>query len=88
MRVTRKLASKLLHQACRENRATPGASRIGPLIAPMARKAGRFRFQLIIKSNQRALLHREVHQLINWMERSREARKTRWSVDIDPQDMS
>jgi primosomal protein N' (replication factor Y) len=82
------LVSKLLQQACRENPVTPGTSRIGPLIAPMARKAGRFRYQLIIKSDQRALLHREAHQLVNWLNTSREARKIRWSVDIDPQDMS
>ncbi|MBL4712511.1 MAG: primosomal protein N' [Gammaproteobacteria bacterium] len=58
----------------------------GPLPAPMERRAGRYRFQLMLQSKQRKTLH----QLINWwvpqLQQLTMARKVRWSIDVDPYD--
>jgi primosomal protein N' (replication factor Y) len=82
------LPADVLRQLCRETPPVSGVTRIGPLVAPMARKAGRFRYQLVLKSVQRAALHADIKALINWLAGDKQARKTRWSIDIDPQDMS
>lgn len=60
---------------------------LGPLPSPLAKKAGRFRFQLLFVSTQRQQLQQLLKQLIPQLESLRSGRKVRWSVDIDPQDM-
>ena len=57
---------------------------LGPVDAPMARRAGRYRAQLLLQSTDRAALHRLLAQLRPELEDSPEARKVRWSVDVDP----
>ena len=59
---------------------------IGPLPAPMERRAGRWRYQLILESVQRAPLHQFIQQILPLLESDKAARRVRWSVDIDPQD--
>lgn len=60
---------------------------LGPLPAPMARRAGWFRSQLLLHSEDRRALHQRVERCIELAERSRLGKKLRWSVDIDPVDM-
>lgn len=60
---------------------------LGPAPAPMERRQGRYHMQLILHANKRAPLHRLVAQLLQWLESSPEARRVRWSVDIDPDDL-
>ncbi len=67
--------------------ANNGAQIFGPLPAPMARRAGRFRAQLLIRSEQRGDLHRCCQQLIASAEQHPLARRLRWSLDIDPIEM-
>ena len=59
----------------------------GPLPAPMERRAGRYRAQLMFQSSQRRALHQLLDKLIPQFEGSKLARKVRWSIDVDPQDM-
>lgn len=59
----------------------------GPLPAPMARRAGYFRAQLLIHASQRKDLHRSLLQLCNYADQHKLAKKMRWSVDVDPIDM-
>lgn len=59
----------------------------GPLPAPMERRAGRYRAQLMLQSSQRQPLHQLLNRLIPQLEASKQARKVRWSIDVDPQDM-
>lgn len=57
---------------------------LGPVDAPMARKAGRYRAQLLLQSTDRAKLHRILRVLRPLLEQHRAARKVRWSIDVDP----
>jgi primosomal protein N' (replication factor Y) len=59
----------------------------GPVPATMERRAGRFRAQLLLQSNDRGGLQALLGTLVRQLEQSREARKVRWSVDVDPADM-
>ena len=61
---------------------------LGPMPAPMPRKAGRFRFQLLLHSAQRKALHQWLRERRAQLERLPQARKARWSLDIDPQDFT
>jgi primosomal protein N' (replication factor Y) len=59
----------------------------GPVPAPMERRAGRFRAHLLVQAPSRSELQRLLKQ---WLPRVRElksARRVRWSVDVDPQEM-
>ncbi len=57
---------------------------LGPVDAPMARKAGRFRAQLLLQSSSRATLHELLNKLRPELESHRDSRKVRWSIDVDP----
>ena len=57
---------------------------LGPVNAPMARKAGRYRAQLLIQSGDRKSLHAVLAMLRPALEAEPTARKVRWSIDVDP----
>jgi primosomal protein N' (replication factor Y) len=79
-------AHRLLEVARQHIAANPSeALRIlGPVDAPMARKAGRYRAQLLLQSADRATLHRVLRDLRPLLENDPSARKVRWSIDVDP----
>jgi len=58
-----------------------------PLTAPMEKRAGRFRAQLLLKSTTRQALHHCLSAWLPLIEELPEARKVRWSLDVDPMDM-
>jgi len=70
------------------DRFPPGRSQLwGPLPALMEKVAGRYRCYLLAQAASRAELHR---QLDGWMEQLPQvpgARKVRWAIDVDPQEM-
>lgn len=57
---------------------------LGPVSAPMERKAGRYRAQLLLQSHDRPGLHAVLAHLRSSLEGSAEARRVRWSIDVDP----
>jgi primosomal protein N' (replication factor Y) len=57
---------------------------LGPVDAPMARKAGRYRAQLLLQSSHRQSLHRVLASLRPLLEEQPIGRKVRWSIDVDP----
>lgn len=59
----------------------------GPMPAPMARKAGMHRWHLLLKSAERKPLHLALARVVAWLEAEPEARRVRWSIDIDPQEL-
>lgn len=59
----------------------------GPAPAPLERRAGRFRLQLMLVAAKRAPLHRALEQWMAVQQDWAERRGVRWSLDIDPQDM-
>ncbi|TXH77737.1 MAG: primosomal protein N' [Lysobacteraceae bacterium] len=59
----------------------------GPVPAPMQRRAGWHRAQLLLSSPQRRALHSALERILPEIHALPEARKTRWSLDIDPTDL-
>lgn len=62
-------------------------SLLGPVEAPMLKRQGEYRYQLLIQSSQRAPLHHLLHHATAFLEKSPLAKKVRWSLDIDPLEM-
>ncbi|HEV2333029.1 MAG TPA: primosomal protein N' [Gammaproteobacteria bacterium] len=62
----------------------PEASLLGPAPAPMERRAGRYRAHLLLQSSQRAPLQRLLAAALPEIGGLKQARRVRWSVDIDP----
>ena len=65
----------------------PQVEILGPVPAPMEKRAGRYRSQLLLQSSQRRLLHQLLTPLIPELETIKLGRKVRWSVDVDPMTM-
>lgn len=60
---------------------------LGPVPAPMERRAGRYRAQLLLRAARRSELHAGLR---DWSERIGElpqATRVRWSLDVDPGDL-
>jgi len=57
------------------------------LNAPMEKRAGRYRAQLLLKSTTRPALHNCLSAWLPLIEELPDARKVRWSLDVDPMDM-
>ncbi|MCR6687765.1 primosomal protein N' [Pseudoxanthomonas sp.] len=76
--------------ALREAGRGPEAQRIellGPLTAPMARRAGLYRMQLLLSAPARPALHALLDAALPAIHALPEARRTRWSLDVDPMDL-
>jgi primosomal protein N' (replication factor Y) len=58
----------------------------GPVAAPMERRAGRYRAQLLIQTPERAELQQLLKLWIPQLETLENVRKVRWSIDVDPID--
>lgn len=56
----------------------------GPLPAPMEKRAGRYRAQLILLAAQRAALQSLLRHTILRIENIKAGRRVRWSIDVDP----
>ncbi len=65
---------------------TPEIQLWGPVPAPMARRAGWYRAQLLLQSAQRDVLHLLLSQWLPHFAKLA-GRKVRWSLDIDPQEL-
>jgi primosomal protein N' (replication factor Y) (superfamily II helicase) len=59
----------------------------GPMPAPMPKRAGMYRAQLLLSSSQRRALHAALDTVLPTVYALPEARKVRWSLDVDPQDL-
>lgn len=66
---------------------TQGLTLLGPAPAPLEKRAGRFRFQILLLCSQRSLLHQQLANLMPSLEKSPLARRCRWHIDVDPQSM-
>lgn len=61
---------------------------LGPVPAPMERRQNRYHLHVMLAADKRSQLHPAVSWLAQWLEANREARKVRWSIDIDPQTLA
>ena len=59
----------------------------GPLPAPMPRRAGYQRAQLLVSAGERRLLHAALDAALPAIHAAPEARRVRWSLDVDPVDL-
>ena len=60
---------------------------LGPLPAPIEKRVGRFRWQLLLSASKRSALHQLLKRCLPEIENLKSSRKVRWSIDIDPVDM-
>ena len=60
---------------------------LGAIPAPMARRAGQYRFQLLFQHTNRSALHHLLKQLVPEILTLKLAAKVRWSLDVDPVDL-
>lgn len=58
----------------------------GPVPAPMEKRAGRYRTQLMLQSANRKTLHQLLRQWLPQLQQLKSAKQVRWSIDIDPYD--
>jgi primosomal protein N' (replication factor Y) len=59
----------------------------GPLPAPMPRRAGFVRSQLLVSAPQRRALHAALDAVLPALRDGAEGKRLRWSVDVDPIDL-
>ena len=87
--VSRSAPEAFLNQALAEAETllTKGVQLFGPLPAPMEKRAGRYRAQLLLQSPRRAELQRLLQAWVPLLEKLKLARKVRWSLDVDPMEM-
>ena len=62
----------------------PRVERLGPYPAPMERRAGRYRAQVMLQADARGPLQNLLTQWLPALGNLRTARRVRWSVDVDP----
>ncbi|MBM4208175.1 MAG: primosomal protein N' [Gammaproteobacteria bacterium] len=60
---------------------------LGPVPAPMEKRAGAFRYQLLLQSAKRSDLQNVLGMLIPQLETINGVKKIHWSVDVDPADL-
>jgi len=77
---------KFLREICTV--AYEGCELAGPLPAIMEKRGGKYRFHLIVQSKSRKDLHRAIYQMLQFIPNNEWQTKVRWSVDIDPIDLS
>jgi len=53
----------------------------------MERRAGNYRAHLLVQANRRSDLQRLLGQWLPKVRELKSARRVRWSVDVDPQEM-
>ncbi len=73
--------------ALAESLGSHGVMLLGPVPAPMERRAGRHRAQLLLQAQSRAALQRLLSAWAPALEGLKEGRKVRWSLDVDPVEM-
>ncbi len=74
-------------RAAVEARVPAEVSLIGPLPAPMQRRAGLFRSQLLVQARTRGAIQQAARQLVSFAGQARPRHGLNWSIDVDPQDL-
>ena len=60
---------------------------LGPVSAPMARRAGHYRYQLLFQNNRRKDLQLFLDELVPKLAVLKQAQKVQWTLDVDPVDL-
>jgi primosomal protein N' (replication factor Y) len=67
--------------------AREGVHANGPMPAPMPRRAGKARGQLLLEAARRGPLHAALRDWLPALRALKSARRVRWSLDVDPIDL-
>lgn len=79
---------QLLQLMAQQCRAVSHVQCFGPMLAPMERKAGKWRHHLHLFASQRGPLRHAVALIHQQLPKLPLARKVRWHVDFDPLDLT
>ena len=83
-------ALQFLRKAKHDMEQTEGVTVMDAIPAPMERRAGKYRAQLLLCAQQRSKLNFILANWLNHLNYNQEAKKlsnqVRWSLDVDPQD--
>lgn len=60
---------------------------LGPIPAPMEKRQGFYRAQLLLQASTRQILQAQLHSVISSIESMKISRRVRWSIDVDPLEM-
>ena len=63
-----------------------GCEIMGPMPSAMIKRAGRYRFQIMLSSRQRGLLHVMLEKALQILNHTRRTGGVRWTIDVDPVD--
>jgi primosomal protein N' (replication factor Y) len=80
------LCKQIIEQITTENKIASRFFVLGPIPASMERRAGKYRFQLLLQADHRTLISNTLSQALPQLDKLPEGRKVRWSIDIDPID--
>ncbi len=61
---------------------------LGPTPAPLAKRAGKFRWQLLLQTQTRSTMQKLLTSAKPAIDLLPNSKKVRWSIDIEPQDLS
>lgn len=67
---------------------SPGVTILGPVAAPLERRAGRYRMQLLLSSEKRSKLQQFLRILAPRLATIAGSRRVRYSIDVDPVDLA
>ncbi len=60
---------------------------LGPVAAPMAKRSGQYRYQMLFQNTQRTQLQAFLKMFVPELTQLKQAKKVRWSLDVDPVDL-
>ena len=61
---------------------------LGPTPAPLAKRAGKYRWQLLLQTQSRPTMQKLLSSAKPVIQMLPHAKKVRWTLDIEPQDLS
>jgi primosomal protein N' (replication factor Y) (superfamily II helicase) len=64
-----------------------GTALLGPVPAPMERRADRYRWHLLVQARERKPLQTFLRAWLPQLAALKSSRRVRWSVDVDPQEL-
>lgn len=80
-------AGNFLHAIKDLCRSQTNIQSLGPIPAPMEKRQGFYRAQLLLQANNRKLLQQQLNAILPKLENDKLSRTVRWSVDVDPAEM-
>ncbi|MBA8889524.1 primosomal protein N' (replication factor Y) [Dokdonella fugitiva] len=78
---------RFLRAAASAATAAPGVTLHGPLAAPMPRRAGAWRAQILVEADERSTLQAFLPGWLDAVRALPDERRVRWSIDVDPVDL-